>query len=162
MALILGIGYFILQFAIGEIFDFEFSFHDIPILSPLTLATFFTAFGGTGFTMEKATTAAGHVIFATSISLGLLAAMLMVFLIAIPLKRIQQNAVGKAKEMIGKEATVITPIPINGLGEITYNQNGYRYSSPAMASKKIPQNETVIIKEVNDNIFVVEKLEIEK
>jgi membrane-bound ClpP family serine protease len=40
--------------------------------------------------------------------------------------------------LVGMPATVITPIPANGVGEIAYVQAGTRYSAPARDERGAP------------------------
>ena len=43
----------------------------------------------------------------------------------------QSSSESHVGTLVGMSATVITPIPPNGVGEIAYVQNGTRYSAPA-------------------------------
>jgi membrane protein implicated in regulation of membrane protease activity len=45
--------------------------------------------------------------------------------------RTQSSSESRVATLIGTVATVITPIPANGVGEIAYVQAGSRYTAPA-------------------------------
>ena len=45
---------------------------------------------------------------------------------------------GGVATLVGMTATVITPIPANGVGEIAYVQAGSRYSAPARNEREAP------------------------
>ena len=116
--------------------------HDMPgfsALSPTTIATFITAFGGLGmiFTQIEATkspwlsgplSAFGGMAIATSV----------VFLFRAIFKRTQSSSESRVATLAGLTATIITPIPKDGVGEIAYVQSGTRYSAPAREEKGIP------------------------
>ncbi len=109
--------------------------HDMPgfsALSPTTIASFITAFGGFGMIF--------HWIEATSrpwISLPLSAiggfgvAAAVLWLFRLVFSRTQASSESRVATLVGTTATVITPIGANGVGEIAYVQTGTRYSAPA-------------------------------
>jgi len=43
----------------------------------------------------------------------------------------QSSSESRVGTLVGQPATIITPIPENGVGEIAYVQAGTRYSAPA-------------------------------
>jgi membrane protein implicated in regulation of membrane protease activity len=60
--------------------------------------------------------------------------------------------------LVGMTATVITPIPPNGVGEIAYVQSGSRYSAPARDERGAPvaNGQTVkIVRIVGSQFYVV-------
>jgi membrane protein implicated in regulation of membrane protease activity len=46
-------------------------------------------------------------------------------------RRTQSSSESKVASLVGQTATIITPIPENGVGEIAYVQAGTRYTAPA-------------------------------
>ena len=63
-------------------------------------------------------------------------------------------------QLIGQPAAIITPIPENGVGEISYVQFGSRYTAPARNDAKGPiaNGQTVRIKRIVGTQFFVEQL----
>ena len=60
-------------------------------------------------------------------------------------------------KLLGQTATIITPIPLNGVGEIAYVQSGSRYSAPARSEKgeAIATGQTIkIIRVVGTQFYV--------
>lgn len=109
--------------------------HDMPgfaPLSPTTIATFVTAFGGFGMVLSKFGPTSSPWVSAPVAAIGAFAVAAAVFLLfrAIFL-RTQGSSEGRVAELIGSVATVITPISADGVGEIAYVQGGTRYSAPA-------------------------------
>jgi hypothetical protein len=50
-------------------------------------------------------------------------------------KRRKGSSEGRVANLIGQTAAIATPIPENGVGEISYVQTGSRYSAPARSEK---------------------------
>lgn len=101
-------------------------------LSPTTIATFITAFGGFGmvFTQLSATRSPwASAPLAALAALGIATAVFALFRGIF--QRTQASSEGRVAEIVGQSATVITPIPAGGVGEIAYVQSGTRYSAPA-------------------------------
>ena len=62
----------------------------------------------------------------------------VVFLFRAIFKRTQSSSESRVATLAGLTATIITPIPKDGVGEIAYVQSGTRYSAPAREEKGIP------------------------
>jgi membrane protein implicated in regulation of membrane protease activity len=50
----------------------------------------------------------------------------------------QSSSESRVGRLVGVNATIITPIPADGVGEIAYVQGGSRYSAPAREEDGIP------------------------
>jgi membrane-bound ClpP family serine protease len=62
---------------------------------------------------------------------GLFIAAGVFFMFEAFFRRLQSSSESKVATLLGQSATIITPIPENGVGEIAYVQAGTRYSAPA-------------------------------
>ncbi len=100
--------------------------------SPTTLASFITAFGGFGLIFSKieATkspwlSAPLALVCAVAVAAGVM------FLFAFIFHKTQSSSEVRIGNMVGMTATVITPIPADGVGEIAYVQGGSRSTAPA-------------------------------
>jgi membrane-bound ClpP family serine protease len=49
--------------------------------------------------------------------------------------RTQSSSESRVGSVVGLTASIVTPIPENGVGEIAYIQGGTRYTAPARAEK---------------------------
>ena len=99
-------------------------------IGPTTIATFVTAFGGLGMILTKfgqTQAVAGPL---AAVGAGLIAAAVGWFF-SVMFRNTQGSSEGHVSELVGQEATVVTPIPEKGVGEIAYVQGGSRYSAPA-------------------------------
>ena len=110
-----------------------FGTHDMPGFEPIgptTIATFVTAFGGIGMVLNQSE--ALHRFSGLLAAVGALAiAALVGWGFAVVFRWAQGSSEGRIAEITGVVATVITPIPLGGVGEIAYVQAGTRYSAPA-------------------------------
>ncbi len=164
-ALCAGVGLlFLIGIAVlGEMFghDVDVAGADVPgagVLSPLTIATFVTAFGGLGLVFHHIPATSAPVLsVALSIGGAAIVAGLLVTCLRFIFKRSQSSSESKVATLPGLAANVITPIPENGVGEIAYVQGGTRYNAPAREEKGRPvaSGQTVKITRVVGTQFFV-------
>jgi membrane protein implicated in regulation of membrane protease activity len=103
----------------------------ISPLSPTVIATFMTAFGGTGIICVKAFAMSGYTSLPVAIVVGLGVATAIFALFEWIFKKTQSSVNIDAAQMVGTRADVITPIPEKGVGEIAFIACGIRQNSPA-------------------------------
>ncbi len=136
-----------------------FGTHDMPGFEPVgptTIATFITAFGGLGMVMNQSDSL--HRYSGAIAGVGALAiAALVGWGFAVAFRWAQSSSEGRIAEINGVTATVITPIPAGGVGEIAYVQAGSRYSAPARTEDgaAFPNGATVKITRVVGTQFYV-------
>jgi membrane protein implicated in regulation of membrane protease activity len=130
----------------------------ISPFSPTTICAFLTAFGGFGliFSSIKATR---NVWVSTPLSVlgGLLVAAGVLWLFSMMFHKTQSSSEGHVGTLIGRTATVISPIPTSGVGEIAYVQGGSRYTAPAREQNgvAVATGQTVKITRVAESQFFV-------
>ena len=127
-------------------------------LSPTTIASFITAFGGFGMIFTKIESTSSPWIslpLAVLAGFGVAAAVLLLFRSVF--RRTQSSSESKIATLPGAPATLITPIPENGVGEIAYVQAGTRYTAPARSEggTAIGNGQTVKITRVVGTQFYV-------
>jgi membrane protein implicated in regulation of membrane protease activity len=100
--------------------------------SPTTIASFVTALGGLGmiFSSIKATESV-WISAPLAVLGGLLIAAGVFFVFENVFRKLQSSSESRVATLLGQTATIITPIPANGVGEIAYVQAGTRYTAPA-------------------------------
>lgn len=134
----------------------------LSFFSPTVLATFVTAFGATGLILSKID-ATQSVWVSAPISLvsGLLISMLVLMFFNWMFSKTQSSSESRVATLIGQTAAIITPIPENGVGEISYVQSGSRYTAAARAEKggAVPSGKTVKITRIVGSQFFVETIE---
>jgi len=130
----------------------------LSFFSPTVLAAFVTAFGGLGMIFSQIdVTASVWVSAPLSIAgAGGLAYAVLALFNAI-FRRTQSSSESQVATLLDHEASVITPIPAGGVGEIAYVQSGTRYSAPARAEdgSAVPSGHTVRITRIVGTQFYV-------
>ena len=130
----------------------------ISPLSPTTLASFITAFGGIGMILSRLEATRSPLL---SIPLSLLGGFLIAALVFYLFRTVFVNTQGSSESLVanlaGREAMVITPIAPGGVGEIAYVDGGVRYTAAARCdgSEPLPTGSTVTIQRVVGNQFFV-------
>jgi len=111
----------------------------ISMFSPTVLCSFVTAFGAFGLLFSEIDATRSPWLSAPLSAVGGVGVAGIVFLIFNTLfKKVQGSSESQVATLIGKTASIITPIPENGMGEIAYVQGGARYTAPARSEKGAP------------------------
>lgn len=136
----------------------------ISFFSPLVLACFITAFGGLGIVFSGIPATESVWLSAPlSVAGALSLAFLALWLFNMVFSRSQSSSESRVATLLGQTATIITPIPVNGVGEIAYVQGGTRYSAPARSEhgEAISQGKPVKILRIVGTQFYVESLNVD-
>ena len=126
--------------------------------SPTTITAFLTAFGGLGLVFSKIEATRSPWISAPLAILGaLMIAAGVVWLFGTVFHKVDSSSESRVATLVGMTATVITPIPPNGVGEIAYVQAGSRYSAPARDERgaHVANGQTVKIVRIVGSQFYV-------
>lgn len=141
-----------------------FGTEDMPgfsALSPTTIASFMTAFGGFGMIFHgiEATSRPWISVSLSAIG-GFLVAAAVLWLFRWIFRKTQGSSESRVATLVGTTATVITPIGANSVGEIAYVQTGTRYSAPARGENNaaIASGATVRITRIVGTQFYVAAL----
>lgn len=156
----IGVGYTLFSVIAGDLFGLEMAAGEHPYLSPTVIATFMAVFGGVGYLIVQYTSWSAVLAGGVALLAALGVSSLVLFLIVIPLHAAQNGIALSVKEMIGREAQVITPIENRRIGEIVYEQGGLRHNAPAttMDESDIPSGCQVRITGESAGIFVVARI----
>jgi len=130
----------------------------ISVFSPTFLASFLTAFGGLGMIFSRVpATASVWLSFPLAALCGVSIAGLVLVTFNKVFRITQGSSEGRVRNLIGLNATVITPIAPGGVGEIAYVQGGTRYTAPARSQESCPiaSGSTVCIVRVTPTEFYV-------
>jgi membrane protein implicated in regulation of membrane protease activity len=111
----------------------------VSIFSPTVIASFITAFGGFGIIFSDIPVLSKPVISAPlSITAALIIAGILYKILSSLFQHTQSSSESHVAALVGTEANVITPIPENGVGEISYVVRGSRYTAPARVDGGTP------------------------
>ena len=131
----------------------------ISFFSPTVLATFVTAFGAVGMILTKIN--ATHSVWISApiaLASGFVIALAVLWFFNWMFSKTESSSESRVATLIGKTAAIVTPIPENGVGEISYVQSGSRYTAAARSEKggTIPAGKTVKITRIVGSQFWVE------
>jgi membrane protein implicated in regulation of membrane protease activity len=133
----------------------------ISFFSPTVLSCFVTAFGACGLILTRVE-ATRNVWISAPISAvaGLVMAALAFALFNYMFKQTQSSSESRVASLVGQSASIITPIPANGVGEIAYVQGGSRYTAPARteSGEPVPAGKPVRITRVAGTQYYVEAI----
>ena len=114
-----------------------FASHEMPGFSPLsptTIAAFITGFGGFGMIFNRWAPTSHPAVSATLATVAGFGVAVVVFVLFRKIfSATQSSSEGRVGALVGTQATIITPVPQDGVGEIAYVQGGSRYTAPARA-----------------------------
>lgn len=104
----------------------------VSIFSPTVMASFVTAFGGFGLIFTQFPATSKTVVSAPlSMFCAFLVAAALYKFLRIVFRHTQSSSESHVATLAGTEASVVSPIPENGVGEIAYVVGGTRYTAPA-------------------------------
>ncbi len=126
-------------------------------LSPITIATFITTFGGVGLIVNNLTSLAPvpGLLISTVSGLGLAGVMFLLY--ARVLMGMQSSSEVRAGELVGRSAETTTPIPEGKVGEIALIVRGARARRPARSAdgQPIPRGTMVEVVEETGSVVLV-------
>jgi hypothetical protein len=132
----------------------------ISIFSPTVMAIFVTAFGGFGLIFAGFDATNRWWLSAPlAVVSGFMTAAAAFVVIGFMFKKTQSSSESRVATLIGYPASIMTPIPENGVGEIAYVQASTRYTAPARAEKgvAVAAGKTVRITRIVGTQFYVEE-----
>lgn len=111
----------------------------VSFFSPTVLSCFVTAFGACGLILSNIEATRSVWISAPISSLaGAILAGLAFLMFNWIFKQTQSSSESRVSTLVGQAASIITPIPADGVGEIAYVQGGSRYTAPARTENGSP------------------------
>src|SRR6476620_11068323 len=131
----------------------------ISFFSPTVLSCFVTAFGACGLILTRIEATKSVWISAPiSAMAGLIMATLAFLLFNWMFEKTQSSSEVRVASLVGQTASIITPIPENGVGEIAYVQGGSRYTAPARTETgtSVPAGKPVRITRIVGSQYFVE------
>jgi len=129
----------------------------VPSLSPITISSFVTAFGGFGLIALGLLEVSARWSLLWAAGGGLLVAVIAHFAFGYFFIAPQGSSEVRFKDIIGAAGEVTTSIPADGLGEVAFVAQGGRVSYPAKsaAGAAIARGTTVVIEQLSSGIVIV-------
>jgi membrane protein implicated in regulation of membrane protease activity len=126
-------------------------------LSPITIATFITTFGGVGLIVSNLTTFSSALGLLIATLSGLVLSATMFLLYTRVFVAVQGSSEVQSGELVGLTGQVIAPIPKDNVGEVVLIARSARVRSTAQSAdgNAIPRGTTVEIVEEAGNVVIV-------
>lgn len=135
----------------------------VSLFSPIIMAAFVAAFGAFGLIFNQFEATKPPAISATlSIVCAVLVAGTLVSLLRKLVRASDSSSESQVATLVGHVATVISPIPVGGVGEIAYVQAGTRYTAPAREAGGTAVgagSEVTITRVVGSQFYVATKIQ---
>src|ERR1051325_10141628 len=108
----------------------------ISFFSPTVIASFVTAFGAFGIIFTRiGTTSSPWMSAPLSLAGGGLVSWAVFALFNAMFRKTQSSSESRVSSLVGQAASIVTPIPANGVGAIAYVKGGSGYTAPARTEK---------------------------
>ncbi len=129
----------------------------LPSLSPVTIASFVTAFGGFGLIALGLLNTSPQWSLVWAAGGGLVLAVIAHFAFGYFLIAPQGSSDVRLTDIVGAVGEVTTPIPATSVGEVAFVAQGGRVAYPAKsaAGVDIPRGTTVVIENIVSGVVVV-------
>jgi hypothetical protein len=140
--------------------DFDHGGVKVPSLSPITIASFVTAFGAFGIISTLLFEAPGNWSLLWAALGGLITGAITHFAYFYLLIKPQGSSEVTIRDIIGATAEVITPIPEGSVGEVAFvaQRGRVTYTAKSVGGQPISKGTTVTIKElVGSTVLVAPK-----
>jgi membrane protein implicated in regulation of membrane protease activity len=130
---------------------------NVPSLSPVTIASFVTAFGGFGLIAIGVFNVSTQWSLAWAAGGGLIVAVIAHFAFGYFLIAPQGSSEVRLRDIVGAVAEVTTPIPSSSVGEVAFVAQGGRmtYTAKSATGAPIARGTTVMIEKVVGGVAVV-------
>lgn len=146
-------GIAVLLFIFGDVFEFDGPLDPMLFVPWLAFTSLF------GYIGEKLFEINGFLVFLVSAGISTLLVFLLNFYVLVPLRNSEATISTTEKALEGRTATVVTPIPIAGMGEIQIKNVTGSMTRPARfyqpQTEGIPNGELVLIIEIRERVCYV-------
>lgn len=133
---------------------------NLPFIQPITLIGGLAIFGGSGILLTKYTDFATALVILISIGIGIIGTIFIYLLYVKPMEQAEMSTSYSMSELVGKEAVVTTPVPVEGFGEVIVKTIAGITSHIATSydQKPIASGCHVVVVEVHDHILYVAEI----
>lgn len=134
----------------------------IPFFNPTVMMAFITFVSASGFILESATTWYSWIILIASVVIGAILDILLYFFFLLPMSLAEVSTAYTDESLAGEIGKVITPIPIDGYGEIVIDTVNGLLSKRATGfdNEEIAYGKEVLVIDVKEGTFFVREYEV--
>ncbi len=151
-----GLGITILYLLVGDLLEGIFGGID-GVFNPTLVFSALTIIGGAGILFSKYTQFSEMTVLGISIMIGLIAYIIVYYVLVLPMSRAEVSTTYSIKELEGCLAEVITSIPNKGYGEVILStiSGTVNFSAKSIDDREIPLGvRVVVVKAEQDHLLV--------
>lgn len=133
----------------------------IPFLDPAVILAFITATAAAGYILEVFSELSHLVIFLTSMVISFIFTALLYYFFLVPLRSAETSLTYTEESLAGQTGRVITPIPVDGFGEVlieTVSGNIHKRAA-SYNQEDIPYGQEILVIEVMNGTLYVQAYE---
>ena len=133
----------------------------IPFLDPAVILAFITATAAAGYILEIFSELSHLVIFLISIVISFIFTALLYYFFLVPLRSAETSLTYTEESLAGQTGRVITPIPVDGFGEVlieTVSGNIHKRAA-SYNQEDIPYGQEILVIEVMNGTLYVQAYE---
>nr|WP_026045571.1 hypothetical protein [Paenisporosarcina sp. TG-14] len=133
----------------------------IPFFNPSVIMAFGTLVSATGYVLEVSTSWNSWFILIVSVVVGVILDILLYFFILLPMSSAEVSMAYTDESLAGQVGKVITPIPIDGYGEIVIETVNGLINKRAIGfdNEEIDYGKEVLVIDVKEGTFLVREYE---
>ena len=143
----------ILLFIFGDIFDFDGPLDPMLLVPWVAFTSLFSLIG------EKLFNVNSLVIFLVGAGLATIVVFVLNFYVLVPLRSSEATISSSEKSLEGRTATVVTPIPVAGMGEIQFKSVTGSINRPAKfyepQTEELANGSLVLVIEIKERVCYV-------
>nr|WP_204517557.1 NfeD family protein [Brevibacillus fulvus] len=129
----------------------------LPPLHPVVLVGGVTAFGGSGFLLDRYANLALIYVCLAALAIAAVLSLSVYFLLVRPMRHAENSVGYSMNDLIGKIGYVWTTVPADGLGEVVVTMVGGTTSHMAVSVDRteIAEGTRVVVVDVRDHVLQV-------
>jgi len=127
------------------------------VLNPTIILSFITIFSASGYLFEMFTLISSMLILLFSLIIALILVTILNVFILIPLSKAEESLVYSANSLKGRVGKVITPIPLDGFGEVVLTDKSGTIAKSAVSfnQEEISEGVKVLVIDVQKGVLHV-------
>jgi membrane protein implicated in regulation of membrane protease activity len=149
----------ILYVLFADVFHFHGAGEGLDFLNPVLIFAFVTILSASGYLFERLSSLHYLLILGISAVAAFILVTLLNVFVLVPLSSAEESLVYKETDLQGRVGKVITPIPIDGYGEVMIDSTSGRIAKPASSfdGDEIPNGTSVLVVQVKNGVLEVSK-----
>ncbi|WP_160722486.1 NfeD family protein [Bacillus sp. USDA818B3_A] len=147
----------VLYVLFADVFHFHGAGEGLDFLNPVLIFAFVTILSASGYLFEKLSSLNYLLILGISAVIAFILVTLLNVFVLVPVSKAEESLVYKESDLQGRVGTVITPVPVDGYGEVLIDSTSGRIAKPAKGfdGESIPNGTRVLVVQVKNGVLEV-------